>query len=188
MAGEKAKRQAAGHAASPTRPPARPGPGTKQAARKLDRVSRKFEATVEGLRGNLEVVGGCLQELLSTEAKRERRRQFVALAASGALHDLQILAEVLAAVPPDEMPASLEAVHRYAGLAVSQVARAFGVQALHRPGETVTVQSGQQRRYDWSADPDAARAFPARATVLQSGWKCGGQVWVKPKLTRPDEE
>ena len=159
-------------------------PGSKQAARKLDQLSRKYDAAVEKLRGNLDVVSECLSELLATEAVRERRRRFVTLAEAGVLHDLQTLAAALEAIPPDELPPSLSGVERYAHLAVSQLTRTFGVQHIHLPGDELTVQEHQQQAFDWSADATEERAFPMAVTVLRCGWKCGPDVLVKPKLTR----
>ena len=157
---------------------------TKQSARKLDRVSRMFDAAVEKLRGNLEVVGDCLYELLAAEAGRESRRRFTTLAEAGVLHDLQTLAAALESIPPEALPPSLSGVERYAALAVSQLTRTFDVQPTHQLGEEITVAEDQQAAFDWSADTRGDRTFPLQATVLRSGWKRGSEVWVKPKLTR----
>lgn len=180
----KGKRAAA---QKPIVPPKPPVPGAKQAAQKLDRVSRKYDIAVEKLRGNLEVVSECLHDLLATEAKRERRRRFATLAEAGVLHDLQTLAAALDAIPPDELPPLLSGVERYAQLAVSQLSRTFAVEPIHQPGDEVTVRESQQRAFDWSADAPGERAFPLRASVLRCGWKCGPDVLVKPKIIRLDE-
>jgi hypothetical protein len=156
----------------------------KQSARQLDRVSRKFDAAVEKLRGNLEIVGECLYELLAAEAGRECRRRFITLAEAGVLHDMQTLAAALESIPPEALPPSLNGVERYAALAVSQLTRAFDVQPTHQPGEEITVGEDQQAAFDWSAYTRGDRTFPLQVTVLRSGWKCGSEVLVKPKLTR----
>ena len=156
----------------------------KQSARKLDRVTRKFDAAVENLRGNLEVVSECLYELLAAEAGRECRRRFTRLAEAGTLHDLQILAAALESIPPEALPPSLVGVDRYAALAVSQLARVFDAQPTHQPGEEITVIEDQQAAFDWSADTLADRTFPLRVKILRSGWKCGSELLVKPKITR----
>ena len=156
----------------------------KKSARKLDWVARKFGAAVDNLRGNLEVVGECLYELLAAEAGRECRRRFTMLAEAGVLHDLQTLAAALESIPPEALPPSLDGVERYAALAVSQLTRAFDVQPTHQPGEEITVAEDQQSAFDWSADTRGDRTFPLQVTVLRSGWKCGSEVLVKPKLTR----
>ncbi len=161
-------------------------PGSKQAARKLDQLSRKYDAAVEKLRGNLDILGECLSELLATEAVRERRRRFTTLAEAGVLHDLQTLAAALEAIPPNELPPSLSGVERYAHLAVSQLIRTFGVQPIHQSGDEFTVQEHQQPAFDWSADAAEERVFPMAVIVLRCGWKCGPDVLVKPKLTRTD--
>jgi hypothetical protein len=154
----------------------------KKSARELDRVSRKFDAAVENLRGNMEDVGECLYELLAAEAKRESLRRFRTLAEKGVLHDLQTLAAALDRVPPEEIPEALKGVERYAALAVTQLARDFGVEPIHHPGEVITVGENQQAGFDWSADTLCDRTFPLMVTVLRSGWKHGSDVLVKPKL------
>ncbi len=158
--------------------------GMKQPARKLDRVSRKFDLAVEKLRGNLEAVGECLYELLAAEASRECRRRFTTLAKTGVMHNLQILAAALESVPPESLPPSLIGVERYAALAAGDLARAFDVQPTHQPGEVITVAEDQQAAFDWSADTGNDRTFPLEATVLRSGWKRGSEVLVKPRLIR----
>lgn len=154
----------------------------KQSARTLDRVSRKFDAAVESLRGNLNVVGECLYELLAAEAGRERHRRFTELANTGVLHDLQTLAAALENIPPEVLPPSLNGVERYAALAVSQIARVFDAQPTHQPGEVIIVTEDQQAGFDWSTDSLSDRTFPLQMTVLRSGWKCGSDVLIKPKL------
>lgn len=181
----KGKRVATKKHIVPLKPPV---PGSKQAARKLDRVSRKYDVAVEKLRGNLEVVSECLYDLLATEAKRERRRRFATLAEAGVLHDLQTLAAALDAIPPDNLPPALSGVERYAHLAVLQLTRTFAVEPIHQPGDEVTVRESQQRAFDWSADAPGERTFPLQASVLRCGWKCGSDVLVKPKIIRVDEQ
>lgn len=83
------------------RPAKTGGPSAKQAARKLDQVSRQFDAAVDGLRGKLDAVGECLYDLLAAEAERECRRRFARLAETGVLHDLQALAAALEAMPEE---------------------------------------------------------------------------------------
>lgn len=156
----------------------------RQSARKLGRVSKKFDAAVDNLRDNLESVSECLYELLAAEAGRACLRLFTRLAKDGVLHNLQTLAAKLESIPPEALPPPLDGVERYAALAMSQLTRAFDVQPTHQPGEEITVADDQQAAFDWSADTRDDRAFPLQVTVLRSGWKCGSEVLVKPKLTR----
>ncbi len=159
-------------------------PGGKQEALKLDRLIKKYDVAVDTLRGIVEEVGEFRYELLAAEAKRERRRRFATLAEGGALHDLQTLAAAMEKLPSDTLPPSLSGVRRYAHIAVSQLARTFEVQAIHQPGDVVTVQESQLTEYDWSADLPGPRTFPLSAKVVRCGWKCGSETLVKPRLTR----
>jgi hypothetical protein len=161
----------------------------RQAARKLERVSRKFDASVEMLRDNLIVVGDCLYELLAAEAGQECRRRFSLLAEAGVLHDLQALAAAFERISTEALPPALNGVERYAAIAIGQLQRVFEVQPIHQPGEEITVSEAQQEdAFDWSADTRRERAFPLQARVLRSGWKRGSEVLVKPKLSRPNSE
>jgi hypothetical protein len=155
-------------------------------AGQLEKVSREFDAAVDNLRTNLGVVGECLYELLAAEAARESRRQFASLAEAGVLHCLQTLAAAMDSVPQEALPPSLEGVERYATRAVSEIARTFNVQAIHQPGEVITVAEEAQMAFDWAADTISDRTFPFRATVLRSGWRCDSEVLVRPKLTRAE--
>ena len=159
-------------------------PGTKQAARKLDQLSRNFDMAVEKLRSNVDAVGESLPQLLATEANRESRRRFIKLAETGVLHDLHTLAVALEQLGPDELPRTLTGVCKYARLAVNQLSRGFDVQPIHQPGDSLEITENQRVAFDWSSDHSGELTFPVGATILRSGWKAGSEVLVKPMAVR----
>jgi hypothetical protein len=68
-------------------------------------------------------------------------------------------------------------------MALDHLCRAFGVQAVYQPGESLTVAQAQLKDFDWSADTSGGSDFPVEVEVLQSGWRAGDAVLVLPKVT-----
>jgi hypothetical protein len=67
-------------------------------------------------------------------------------------------------------------------MAVDHICRAFEVQAVFQPGESLTVTHEQLKDFDWSAELSGELSFPAQVEVLRSGWKARDDVFVLPKV------
>lgn len=155
----------------------------REAARQLDRVVQVFDGAVEGLQNSLEQLRENFPELVTLEARRDRLRRIKVLADVGILDTLQRLATALENCSgTGGLPESLVPLHRSARIAFDHICRAFEVQAVYQPGESLTVTQEQFKDFDWSADRSAEFIFPADVEILQSGWKAGADVFVLPRV------
>lgn len=154
---------------------------------RVDQVVHEFEGAVERLQYGLEELRGMLPELLAVEVRRERLRFIRALADDGIFDGLQRLANALECSGP-ELPESLVVLKRSARLMLDRICRAFEVQAVYQPGETLTVTEQQTKDFDWSADQTNESTFPDHVAVLRSGWKVGETVFVLPRAVRLDQQ
>jgi len=151
------------------------------AARQLDQVAQEFDGAVEGLQNSLEKLRESLPELVALGVRRDRLRRMKTLAEDGILDSLQRLATALETIG-EALPDSLVSLRRSARMAVDHLCRAFDVQAVYKPGESLTVMQEQVKDFDWSADHSGELNFPAQVEVLRSGWKGGDAIFVLPKV------
>ncbi len=154
--------------------PAKPKPGTVKGTKALDKVVRNFDGAVEKLREYL-------PELQADEMRRDRLRRLRSLAGDGILDNLQRFAMALEGIGPESLHESIRQYHRSARMALDRICRTFEIEAVHRPGDCLAITEQQAKKFEWSGD-DVDAAWPARAEVLRSGWKCGSEVFVLPKV------
>jgi hypothetical protein len=67
-------------------------------------------------------------------------------------------------------------------MAVDHISRAFDIQAVRQPGESLTVSQEQINDFDWSANGAGNINFPTQVEILRSGWKAGDSVFVLPRV------